>query len=82
MSDNPCPRRRIAGYNQFVKLLRRGKAIKVYLANDADVYFADGVKRELKAHPEVLLDNTHTCDDLAAMAGVDVPTAVITEAEQ
>ena len=82
MSDSTCPRRRIAGYNQFVKLLRRGKAKKVYLASDADVFFADGVRRELKAHPEVSLDTTKSLSELAQMAGVDVPTAVITESEQ
>ncbi len=82
MSDSTCPRRRIAGYNQFVKLLRRGKAVKVYLASDADVFFSEGVKRELATRPEVVLDTSHTCDDLAAMAGVEVPTAVITETEE
>lgn len=81
MSDSTGPRRRIAGYNQFVKLLRRGKAIKVCLANDADFYFAENIRRELAGHTEVILDDAHTADDLAAMAGVDVPTAVITETE-
>ena len=81
MSDSIGPRRRIAGYNQFVKLVRRGKAVKVYLASDADVFFTDGVKRELAGHPEVILDVTHTAGDLAAMAKVEVPTAVITEVE-
>ena len=81
MSDITGPRRRIAGYNQFVKLVRRGKAVKVYLASDADVFFTDGVKRELNGHPDVILDVTHTSDDLAAMVKVEVPTAVITETE-
>lgn len=81
MSDSTGPRRRIAGYNQFIKLVRRGKAVKVYLASDADVFFSDGVKRELDGHPEIILDVTHTSDDLAAMAKVEVPTAVITETE-
>ena len=81
MSDITGPRRRIAGYNQFVKLVRRGKAVKVYLASDADVFFTDGVKRELANHPKVVLDATRTADDLAAMANVEVPTAVVTEIE-
>lgn len=81
MSDSTGGRRRIAGYNQFVKLVRRGKAVKVYLASDADVFFAEGVKRELSGHPDVVLDIGHTADDLAAMARVEVPTAVITETE-
>jgi len=79
MSDSSCGRRRIAGYNQFLKLVRRGKALKVYLANDADVFFAESIKRELATHKSVVLDTAHTADDLAKMANVEVPTAVITE---
>ena len=81
MSDSTGPRRRIAGYNQFVKLVRRGKAVKVYLASDADVFFTDGVKRELACHTDVILDVTRPSDDLAAMVNVEVPTAVVTEVE-
>ena len=81
MNDSIGPRRRVAGYNQFVKLVRRGKAVKVYLASDADVFFSEGVKRELESHPETILDVSHTADDLAAMVKVEVPTAVITEIE-
>ena len=79
MSDSSCERRRVAGYNQFVKLVRRGKAVKVYLANDADVFFQEGVKRELATRREVVLDTKHSLDDLAAMVNVEVPTAVVTE---
>ncbi|MBR6562444.1 MAG: hypothetical protein IKK70_00720 [Clostridia bacterium] len=82
MSDSPCPRRRVAGYNQFVKLVRRGKAVKVYLAKDADFYFSEGIRRELESHNNVELDECYTASELAAMAGVEVPTAVITETEQ
>ena len=53
--------------------------MKVYLANDADVYFSEGVMRELSVHKNVVLDVTRTSDDLAAMVGVEVPTAVVTE---
>ena len=80
MSDSSCGRRRVAGYNQFVKLVRRGKAVKVYLASDADFFFADGIRRELESHSEIELETRYTSKDLATMAGVDVPTAVITEA--
>ncbi len=82
MSDSSCGRRRVAGYNQFVKLLRRGKAVKVYLANDADVFFAEGVRRELADRKNVLLDTSYSSDDLAAMVKVEVPTAVVTEAAE
>ena len=78
MIGNPVPRRLFAGYNQFAKLVRRGKAKKVYLACDADTRFRATVLTELKAHPNVESDFTRSASELAAMAGVDVPTAVIT----
>jgi len=81
MSDSIGGRRRVAGYNQFVKLVRRGKAVKVYLANDADYYFSENIKRELSGHNNVELDTRYSADDLAAMVNVEVPTAVITETE-
>lgn len=81
MSDGSCGRRRVAGFNQFAKLVRRGKAVKVYLASDADLFFINGVKNELAGNNSVKLDMTHTSEQLAEMAGVEVPTAVITEAE-
>ena len=79
MSDSSCGRRRIAGFNQFLKLVRRGKAVKVYLASDADVFFAESIRRELAEHKNVVLDTAHSADDLAAMANVEVSTAVVTE---
>lgn len=81
MSDSSCGRRRIAGYNQFAKLVRRGKAVKVYLASDADFMFSENIKRELADHGEIELETRYTSKDLAALAGVDVPTAVITETD-
>ncbi len=79
MSDSSCGRRRVAGFNQFAKLVRRGKAVKVYLANDADVFFKNGVKNELAGNKTVKLDTSYTSAQLAEMVGVEVPTAVITE---
>ena len=81
MSDSSCGRKRVAGFNQFAKLVRRGKALKVYLANDADLFFVTGVKNELKGNKKVVLDTSFNSAQLAEMAGVEVPTAVITEAE-
>ncbi len=81
MSDSSSPRRRVAGYNQFSKLVRRGKAIRVFLANDADIYFQNRIKEELSGAKSVELVTRYSSNDLAAMAGVDVPTAVITETE-
>ena len=81
MSDSTGGKRRVAGYNQFVKLLRRGKAVKVYLANDADVFFAARIKSELSGNDSVALETRYNSDELASMAGVEVPTAVITETE-
>ena len=79
MSDSPSCRRRIAGYNQFLKLIHRPDVKKVYLANDADIFFSEGVKAELAKEPSVALDTSYSSEALAEMAGVDVPTAVITE---
>ncbi len=82
MSDSSGSRRCVAGYNQFVKLVRRGKATKVWLASDADFVFAENIKRELANHPNVILDESQSSEQLKAQAGVDVPTAVITEATE
>ncbi len=81
MSDSTCGTKRVAGYNQFVKLVRRGKAVKVFLASDADFVFAENIKRELSDKTGIELETRYTSKDLATMAGVDVPTAVITETE-
>jgi ribosomal protein L7Ae-like RNA K-turn-binding protein len=80
MSESSNGRRKVAGYNQFVKLVRREKALKVYLASDADVFFTQGVKSELNGK-DIPLETKYTSDDLASMAGVEVPTAVLTETE-
>ncbi len=82
MSDSSCGRRRVAGYNQFSKLVRRGKALKVYLANDADLFFANRIKSELSNALSVELVTRYNSNELAAMVGVEVPTAVITETEE
>lgn len=78
MIEDRSARRRVAGYNQFAKLVRRGKAKKVYLAHDADIRFRSAVLTELKSHPNVETDCSRSAAELAAMAGVDVPTAVLT----
>ncbi len=79
MNDSSCPRRRIAGYNQFAKLLRKGNVIKVYIAKDADPYFSDNIFRELVNHKEIEVSTKYSAERLAQMMGVDVPTAVVTE---
>ena len=79
MSDNSGAPQRVAGYNQFVKLVRKGRASKVYLASDADIFFAEKIKTELSGRGEIILETRYSSKDLATMAGVDVPTAVITE---
>ncbi len=77
--DNTGDRKCVAGFNQFLKLVRHGKAHKVYLAQDADSYFSMVVKRELSGNINIKLDESYTSKQLAEMAGVEVPTAVITE---
>ena len=81
MSDSTRGAKRVAGYNQFVKLVRRGNAVKVFLASDADFVFAENIKRELSDKPHIELETRYNSKELATMAGVDVPTAVITETE-
>lgn len=78
--ESTCGKKRVAGYNQFVKHVRRGKAVKVFLASDADFVFAENIRRELDGKG-VELETRYSSKDLATMAGVDVPTAVITETE-
>ena len=81
MSDSLSDKRFVAGYNQFQKLVRRGKAVKVYLAKDADMFFSENIKRELKDRSEIELVTRYDSSKLASLAGVDVPTAVLTEAK-
>ena len=81
MSDSSNGRRRIAGLNQFLKNVRKGNAVRVFLASDADAYFAETVKNELRGKNGIELETRYDSDDLATMAGVDVPTAVLTEVE-
>ena len=76
--DKTGGRKPVAGYNQFLKRVRRGKALKVYLAADADGFFIRSVKAELQGK-DIEFDESHTSKQLAEMAGVEVPTAVITE---
>ena len=70
-----------AGWNRAKKLLKKGKVIKLYLASDADDAFAATVIAEAKA-AGISPDQTKTGDRLAAMAGVEVFTAVLTEAQK
>ena len=82
MSDSSCGKKLVAGFNQFSKLVRRGKAVKVYLAKDADIFFINGVRAELSGNNTVELNTEYTCDRLAELAGVEVPTAVLTEVRE
>ena len=79
MSDSSDGRRSVAGYNQFAKLIRRGKAVKVYLAKDADPVFAMKVRNNVRSSKGVVLDVNFSAAQLAEKAGVDVPTAIVTE---
>ncbi len=79
MNDSTCPRRRVAGYNQFAKLIRKGNVIKVYIAKDADPYFSDNILGELRNHKEIEVVTKYSAEKLAEMMGVEVPTAVVSE---
>ncbi len=79
MNDSSCPRRRIAGYNQFAKLIKKGNAVKVYIARDADPYFSDNILRELSGIKGIEVVTKYSSARLAEMVNVEVPTAVVTE---
>ncbi len=66
------------GFNQSVKLIRSGKAQKVYLASDADRTFTAKVKDEIRRAGYVETDESMTAYRLGEMAGIDVPAAIIT----
>ena len=69
----------VPGWNQSKKLLKK-KLVKVlYLARDADEAFAATVLAEAKA-AGISPDQTKTGAELATLAGVEVFTAVLTEA--
>ena len=69
---------REAGWNRAQKLLRRGRMEKLWLASDADHPFAERVRAEA-AKAGITPDQSKTGDQLAAMAGVKVFTAVLSE---
>ncbi|MBE6540698.1 MAG: hypothetical protein E7674_08195 [Ruminococcaceae bacterium] len=66
------------GLNQSVKLIRSGKAQKVYLASDADRFFIAKVKDEIRKAGYVETDESLTAVRLGEMAGIEVPAAIIT----
>ena len=66
------------GLNQSVKLIRSGKAQKVYLASDADRLFIAKVKDEIRKAGSVETDESLTAVRLGEMAGIEVPAAIIT----
>ena len=66
-----------AGWNRAQKLMRKGQAETLYLASDADDAFAATVLAAAKA-AGISPDQTKTGAQLAAMAGVEVFTAVLT----
>ena len=69
---------REAGWNRAQKLLRSGRLEKLWLASDADRPFAERVRAEA-AKAGISPDQSKTGDQLAAMAGVKVFTAVLSE---
>ena len=69
---------REAGWNRAQKLLRSGRLEKLWLASDADRPFAEQVRAEA-AKAGITPDQSKTGEQLAAMAGVKVFTAVLSE---
>lgn len=79
MSDGTDGRSRVIGVNQSLKIIRSGKAKKVILAKDADASFINKIKNEIRKVGGVEIDARYDSSQLAQAAGVDVPTAIITE---
>ena len=69
---------REAGWNRAQKLLRQGVLKKLWLASDADPGFARRVVIAA-AQAGVSADQSKSGRQLAAMAGVEVFTAVLSE---
>jgi ribosomal protein L7Ae-like RNA K-turn-binding protein len=79
MSESSDGRSWVIGVNQSLKLIRSGKAKRVILAKDADAIFVVKVKSAVKKAGDIEVDTRYTSHQLAEKAGVDVPTAIITE---
>lgn len=69
----------VAGRNQSLRVIRSGKAKRVILAKDAEASFMAKILNEVRKAGTVELDMSYTSKQLAEKAGVDVPTAIITE---
>jgi ribosomal protein L7Ae-like RNA K-turn-binding protein len=69
----------VVGANQSLRIIRSGKAKRVILAKDAEASFASKILSEIKKVGVVEIDTSYTSKQLAEKAGVDVPTAIITE---
>ncbi len=76
--SNECDSSMAVGFNQSVKLIRQGKASKIYLASDADRMFAAKVKDEIRRVGYIEIDESMSADRLGEMAGIEVPAAIIT----
>lgn len=69
----------VVGKNQSLRIIRSGKAKKVILAKDAEASFTAKILNEIKKAGVVEIDTSYTSKQLAEKAGIDVPTAIITE---
>ncbi len=75
-TDDNCIRE--AGWNRAQKLLRSGELKRLWLASDAEAYFAERVCAEA-AKAGVSPDRSKTGKELMELAGVNVFTAVVSE---
>lgn len=67
----------VAGFKQSKKKLEKGEADTVYVARDADMHIVYPIERLCK-DSGVKIEYVNNMKELAAAAGVDVPTAVVT----
>ena len=67
-----------AGRNRSLKLIRKGKALRVWIASDADRAFAESIETAAAA-AGLSPDRTKTGRQIAEMCRVEVFTAVAVE---
>ncbi|MEG2004009.1 MAG: ribosomal L7Ae/L30e/S12e/Gadd45 family protein [Clostridia bacterium] len=69
---------KVVGINQSIKLIRRNKAKKVYLANDVDELFKKKVMCEIANVYSIEIDTTYSASELAEREGIAVPCSIVT----
>jgi large subunit ribosomal protein L7A len=73
MSAQLSDSHKVAGYKQTIRAIRQGRAIKVFIAVDADPTICEAVKKA--AELAGIMTKETTMFELGKACGIDVPTA-------